>query len=171
MREEIEVSVLDANGNELKNGALGQIAISSPTVCERFINRPEETKRIFTGNKMLTGDLGYKDSQGHLFFKGRHMRFTKIAAQMTDLAEIERVVTKHAEVKEVIATVRSDELRGDYVYCEVSTSMGASLNPKDIFDHCRKYIASHKIPRSIDVVRNRFSTVVSNPKTAWEGMR
>ena len=171
MNDEFDVSIVDINGNQLEDGAIGQVAINSPTLSKEYINRPFETKSICRGNRMLTGDLGYKNADGYLFFVGRHMRFTKIAAQMTDLVEIENVFNAHPLVERSISTVRRSEKNSEYVYTEISVRPGSNISKTELVEHCRRFIAPHKIPRGINIIERKKRHYLSNPKTAWEGMQ
>lgn len=50
----------------------GEIQVNSPSVMMGYYNDPEETKKAFTEDGWLrTGDLGYFDDEGFLFFTGR----------------------------------------------------------------------------------------------------
>ena len=170
LRREFQVSILDIDGNPLEDGKIGQIAIGSPTLFTEYINRPTETKQLFRGNKILTGDLGYKNSFNQLFFIGRHLRFTKIASQMTDIAEVETVLLKHPHVERTTATTRFDPDRGKYVSAEITTKPGTALTPRELTIHCRKYLSPFKIPRQLSVTPRQRQYCLSNPKTSWEGM-
>lgn len=170
LREEVKVSILNADGNLVENGRVGQVAISGPTLALEYINRPEETKKIFCGDKMLTGDLGYLKGRNQLYFSGRHMRFTKIAAQMADLAEIENVLSNHPMVSRVTATSRVAEGKGEYVSADVELLPGSEIAKEELVRHCRSYLGSHKVPRQLRLLQEQRRYYLKNPRTAWEGM-
>ena len=74
------ISVFDSDtGLEKPTGEIGEIRISTPTLMKGYNNNKTATDEIVTkdidGNKWIsTGDMGYLDSNGHVFIKGRIKR-------------------------------------------------------------------------------------------------
>ncbi|MFE0201113.1 class I adenylate-forming enzyme family protein [[Kitasatospora] papulosa] len=71
------VLILDANGREVPPGEVGEIVAVGPHVMPGYWNSPETTAQAFrrlagTGSPCLhTGDYGYLDADGYLYFRGR----------------------------------------------------------------------------------------------------
>ena len=64
---------------EMPYGEEGEIVLSGPTVMKGYLNEPEETANTLRLHKdgkvwLHTGDLGYMDEDGFLFFKQRIKR-------------------------------------------------------------------------------------------------
>ncbi|MBO6090075.1 MAG: AMP-binding protein [Lachnospiraceae bacterium] len=64
---------------EMPYGEDGEIVLSGPTVMKGYLNEPEETANTLRKHKdglvwLHTGDLGYMDEDGFLFFKQRIKR-------------------------------------------------------------------------------------------------
>lgn len=61
---------------ELENGEIGLIKINSESAFLKYLNQPEETKKIkqtINGEEWVdTGDLGYIDSDGYVYITGRN---------------------------------------------------------------------------------------------------
>lgn len=68
-----EVAVIDKAGNELPAGSEGDLALRGrpPSLFAEYWNAPAETKTAFRGEWYLTGDLGMRDDDGFLWFRGR----------------------------------------------------------------------------------------------------
>ena len=65
-------------GELLKDGEIGEIWIGSESLFKEYLNNPEETEKIKTtydGIQWIkSGDLGYIDSDGYVYLKGRARR-------------------------------------------------------------------------------------------------
>jgi acyl-CoA synthetase (AMP-forming)/AMP-acid ligase II len=62
--------ILDADGKDVTDGVIGEIALQSDCLLTGYYNRPEITAKAFLDGWYLTGDYGYM-SDGELFVTGR----------------------------------------------------------------------------------------------------
>ena len=68
----IELAILDANGNRLPPGEVGEIATRSGSNMAGYWNLPEATARTIDKDGWLrTGDAGYMDKDGYLYIHDR----------------------------------------------------------------------------------------------------
>src|SRR6185312_11114393 len=67
------VAVIDVQGNTMKPGEVGQIAVKrpDPVMFLEYWGRPEATRDKFVGDWMTTGDQGTVDEEGYITFVGR----------------------------------------------------------------------------------------------------
>lgn len=69
----MRIEIWDKDNNRLPANTVGEIAVSGSTLMEGYLNEP--TSGIYTDDSgvrwVLTGDLGYIDEDGFLFFTGR----------------------------------------------------------------------------------------------------
>ena len=68
--ETVELKVLDADGFELPERRIGEIALRSNCMLTGYYNRPDLTEKAFREGWYLTGDYGYI-SDGEVFVTGR----------------------------------------------------------------------------------------------------
>jgi fatty-acyl-CoA synthase len=64
------VSILDADGEPLVEGRVGEIFVEGPSVTDGYWDDEESTKRVFVDGGVKTGDLGFM-SGGELYVTGR----------------------------------------------------------------------------------------------------
>ncbi len=64
------VRILDEHHHELPERSLGEIALHSDCMLTGYYQRPDLTKKAFTGGWYLTGDLGYM-ADGEVYVTGR----------------------------------------------------------------------------------------------------
>ena len=68
-----KIALLDAQGNEVRKGETGVIAVhrTDPGLMLEYFNAPEETKERFQGDWFLSGDLAMQDEDGVFHYQGR----------------------------------------------------------------------------------------------------
>ncbi len=65
-----QVRILSAEGQELPDRHVGEVALHSDCMLTGYYNRPDETAKAFRGGWYLTGDYGYL-ADGELYVSGR----------------------------------------------------------------------------------------------------
>jgi long-chain acyl-CoA synthetase len=150
-RSDFRVQVVNARGHAVEPGRVGEVVLSGPTVSEGYLGRPRETEHFLRAGRFFTGDLGHIDGQGHLCFDGRALPFTKPAAHMVDLTEIENVLRLHPAVVNAIATVECHPQSGERVSASVIVPRTSEVDASVLRRHCQTYLSAHKIPRSFEL--------------------
>ncbi len=67
----VEGKIVDPQPQEDGGPPVGELAVRGAVVMKGYWNRPDATAAVLRDGWFLTGDLGYFDSQGHLFLTGR----------------------------------------------------------------------------------------------------
>lgn len=99
---------------------IGEICVSGSSLMNGYLHDEELTNKTFlideNGTKwVLTGDYGYMDSDGYLYFKQRLKRVVKISGVIICPSDVENAVNKLDEVFEAYATDIFDESRGSMI--------------------------------------------------------
>ena len=68
--ENVKVKVLDANGNEVADRVIGEVALRSDCMLTGYYHRDDITQKAFADDWYLTGDYGFM-MDGELFVSGR----------------------------------------------------------------------------------------------------
>src|SRR3546814_15552732 len=64
----ISIRVVDASGNDVERGAIGELLVKGPTVTPGYWNRPDANAAAFTEDGWLrTGDAVRIDEDDYLF--------------------------------------------------------------------------------------------------------
>ena len=83
---------------------IGELAIKGPNVMLGYYEMPEETAKVIKDGWFYTGDLGYKDKEGHIFITGRQKNVIVLKnGKNIYPEEIEALIVKHPYVSEVMA--------------------------------------------------------------------
>ena len=159
--KDAKLGVVDAQGQTVPPGQVGEIVVRSPSLMQGYLGRPRETARFLKADGMHTGDLGHLDAEGYLHFDGRSQAFTKCAAQMVDLAEIEAVLRRHPQVSDARAMVRFDPLRGEHLEAAVVLRPSTSITSEALLSFLREHLSAHKWPRAVQLFQRDLVAATS----------
>jgi acyl-CoA synthetase (AMP-forming)/AMP-acid ligase II len=145
------IKIIGDDGAELARGKLGEIVKQSPAIMQGYYKHPGATSAAIEDGWLHTGDLGYVDADGFLFFVDRKKDMIKRGDENISAEEVERVVNSHPGVAEsavfgVPDPIRQEELKACIVLKPRSNDVGAG----EIWSHCAERLAAFKVPRYIE---------------------
>src|SRR5580692_9732559 len=150
---ELDVVSLDDPAKVLPAGEVGEIRIKGPNVTKGYWNRPKETAEAFVGDRFLTGDIGYVDSDGYFYLVDRKKDMIISGGFNVYPQMIEQAIYEHPAVQEVIVIGIPDDYRGEAAKAFVKLRNGAS---RFSLDELRAFLAGklgkHEIPAALDFV-------------------
>ncbi len=111
------VAVIGADGERLKPGEVGQIAVQrpDPVMFLNYWGKPEATRDKFIGDWMTTGDQGVMDDEGYFTFVGRDDDVISSSGFRIGPGEIEDCLIRHPAVALAAAVGKPDPLRTEIV--------------------------------------------------------
>jgi len=159
------VRLVDENDNDCPPHAVGEI-ISKPREADatvEYYKMPEVSTNKVRGGWFRTGDYGYQDEEGWMFFSDRERQFIRRMGENISSFEIESVIDKHPDVLESAAVgVHSEFGAGDQeVKICLVLKPGKKLKPEELIAFCEGRMAYYLIPRYVDIRK-------SLPKTGTE---
>jgi len=104
------VSILDARGEPLPEGRVGEIFVEGPSVTNGYWDDEEATSRVFVDGGVKTGDLGYV-SEGELYVTGRLKDTLIVRGRNFDPTPIEVAAGRVAGVR--MGNVAAFSVEGD----------------------------------------------------------
>jgi acyl-coenzyme A synthetase/AMP-(fatty) acid ligase len=151
------VTVLDDAGNEAAPGAAGQIAFdrADAGLMLGYWDNGACSLPVRHDHWYLTGDTGYRDADGNIFFVGRDDDIISSGGYRIGPTEVENALMAHPAVAECAVAASPDTLRGEVVKGFVVLRPGHA--PSDALamalqQHVKQAIAPYKYPRRIDFV-------------------
>lgn len=143
---------------EAPAGQDGEICIHGPSVMQGYLDNPEETAKVLRIHAdgriwMHTGDLGYIDEDGFVYFKLRLKRMIKCSGYSVYPTQIEDVLNTHPAVSMSCVIGVPDDLKMEKIKAYIVLKEGYELTEEmrqDIFTYCEDKIAKYAIPKIIE---------------------
>lgn len=148
----VEVRVVDATGAEVLPGDPGEIWVRGPSVFKGYWGDANASREAFSGDWLQTGDLGYRDEDGYLFFVGRREDVVFVAGFPVYPKEVEEVLRTHSAVADAAAVGESDPKQGTRIKGFVALKKGATAGKEQLLVYCAARLARFKVPSEIEFV-------------------
>ena len=145
----VEIRVVDYSQADVPPGAVGEIAVRSPSVMAGYWRKPQATAEVMRGDWYLTGDLGYRDEDSYIYLVDRVKDMIVSGGENIYSTEVEDALAAHPAVEEVAVFGVPDPRWGETVYAVVFCRM--QVTPDELIAHCRERIAGFKVPRCIEL--------------------
>ena len=146
-----DAKVVDEIGHELPAGEIGELWVRGPQVMQGYWNNREETANVLKpGGWLATGDLARVDSDGFYYIVDRKKDMILSTSGLNVYpAEIEQVLLLHPHVCEaaVIGVQRGDGNESIKAFVVLASD---AVSADDLLVHCRRYLASYKVPKKIE---------------------
>jgi long-chain acyl-CoA synthetase len=142
-----EVKTVDANGNALPPGQVGELWVRGAPVIRGYLNRPDATAESITDGWLHTGDIARIDEHGFIFIVDRAKDMVLRGGENVYCAEVESALFEHPAVAEVSVFGVPDDRLGEEVGAAIHFKAGEHAGADELRDHCRARISAHKVPR------------------------
>src|SRR5271170_5158774 len=148
----VEMSVQDESGKILGANETGEICVRGGNVMQGYWNQPEETNKVFRGDWLLTGDVGYRDADGYYYITDRKKDMLLVNGINVYPREIEEVIYHFPGVKEAAVVGVPDARRGEQPVAFVAAAEGKTIDEKELAQFIRSKLADYKSPKQIVVL-------------------
>jgi len=134
----------------LPTGEVGEICMRAPQLMLEYWNKPEATAETLRDGWLFTGDLGYLDEDGYLYYNSRKKDLIKPSGFQVWPREVEEVIASHPAVVEVGVAGVPDPYQGEAVKAWVVLHKGSQLSVDELRAYCKEELAAYKVPRRIE---------------------
>jgi fatty-acyl-CoA synthase len=147
----------DAAGKLLNaDEAIGEIAnVQSAPTFEGYYKNPEAYAARVRNRIFWTGDLGYRDERGFLYFAGRDFDWLRVDGENFAAAPVERILVRHPDVALAAVYGVPDEEVGDALMAALVLRPGARFEPEGFaaFLAQQPDLGTKQSPRYVRVAR------------------
>jgi acyl-CoA synthetase (AMP-forming)/AMP-acid ligase II len=145
----VEHKIVDSEtGERLPTGSPGEICVRGYSLMQGLY-KVEREDAFDDEGFYHTGDTGYFDEDGWLFFQGRAGELIKTAGANVTPREVEAVIDAIGEIQAGYVVGVPDPDRGQTVAAAVILNQGTRLDAEALRDRLREEISTYKVPRHI----------------------
>ena len=172
-----EVAVADPEtGAPLPSGEVGEIRVRGYVTCGYYRDEEKNREAFDPDGWFRTGDLGYLDGSGRLFFRGRLKEMIKTGGINVAPVEVEEVLASHPGVEQAYVIGLPDAERDEIVAAvvvarEPGGGGGGGADEAALRAHCAEALAAYKRPRRYRWVRAGELPLTTTGKVRKLGMK
>ncbi len=150
----LELRIVDPQtGADVPVGERGEVFVRGYSTLEGYYKDAEKTALALDADGWYhTGDIGSLDARGTIMFHGRTRDMLKVGGENVAAAEIEACLQRHPAVKLAQVVGLPDARYVEVPAAFVELKPGQSTAGPDLVEHCRREIASFKVPRHVRFV-------------------
>ncbi|RAY12858.1 long-chain fatty acid--CoA ligase [Actinomadura craniellae] len=167
----VTVKIVDPlTGVVVPRGERGEICVKGPTLMLGYLGTPlDET--LDAEGFFRTGDGGYLDDAGRLFWEGRLTDVIKTGGANVSPLEVDEVLAAQPGVKMTQTIGVPHETLGEVVVACIVPHEGASLTAEGIRAALKERLASYKVPRQVLFFREDEITLTGSAKIKSSDLR
>jgi fatty-acyl-CoA synthase len=135
-------------GAAVPRGARGEIAVKGPTLMLGYVGVPRD-ETLDADGFFHTGDGGYVDGAGRLFWEGRLTDIIKTGGANVSPGEVDEALAAHPGVQRIQTVGVPHETLGEMVVSCIVPHEGVTLEEAAIRAYARERLASYKVPRRV----------------------
>jgi hypothetical protein len=149
-----EVRLVDAGGNVVPPGEVGEIQVRGPQVFDGYFDDPELDAASFVDGWFRMGDLGRFDDAGELCLVGRVKEVINRGGDKISPLEIDAVLRSFPGVSDAAAFAIPHRRLGEEIVAAVVMRPGVRLGVESVRAHVSQVLGANRAPRRIWVVES-----------------
>jgi fatty-acyl-CoA synthase len=129
--------------------SMGEIMFRGNIMMKGYLKNPVATREAFAGGWFHTGDLAVQYPDGYIKIKDRSKDIIISGGENISSIEVEDVLYRHPDVLAAAVVAKPDSKWGETPCAFIELKPGAKVTAEEIVAHCKKHLASFKVPRAV----------------------
>ncbi len=146
-----EIRIADDHGQPVPPNSVGEITLRNPATMLGYWRNPEQTAEALRDGWLFTGDLGWLDEDGFLYFVDRKKDVIRRRGENISSQEVEDVIKSHPAVLDCAVIAVPSELGEDEVKAYILARPGFTAQPDEVVLWCADRLAYFKVPRYVEI--------------------
>ena len=151
-----ETKIIDEQGEPVKQGETGELAVKGPGVMTCYYRDPRATAEVLHDGWLYTGDMAMEDEDGFIFLVDRKKDVIISGGENIYPVQIEDFLRTNEAILDVAVIGLADHRLGEISAAIIELKPGVECTEEDIQEFCKKLprykrpkqIIFHEIPRN-----------------------
>ena len=145
----LALRIVDGAGRDCADGETGEIAVRGTGTFGGYWNDADATKSAVRDGWTHSGDLGMRDGDGYVWFKGRKKEIIIRGGSNIAPQEVEEALYRHPAVHEAGVIGMPHAVYGEEVVACVALREGQVASEQALCEFTRELLADYKAPTRI----------------------
>jgi long-chain acyl-CoA synthetase len=146
-----EIKIMNGNAGGGVNNHNGEICVKGINVMKGYFKDLHPRKTI-DFDWLHTGDLGYFDDEGYLYFSGQKKIMINYGGKKVYPAEVERMMKMHPNILDTEIYGTNDILLGQKVSAKIMLKEKSFEKQKEFHEWCQNNLTNYKIYSQVEFV-------------------
>lgn len=151
-----ETKIIDEQGNAVKRGEVGELAVKGPGVMTCYYHDEKATKEVLHGEWLYTGDMAQEDEDGFIYLVDRKKDVIISGGENIYPVQIEDFIRTYNAVHDVAVIGLPDKRLGEVAAAIIELKEDFTCTEEEINEFCMK-LPRYKRPHKVifaDIPRN-----------------
>ena len=149
-----ELRLVNNEGKDMPIGEVGQIILRGPNVMKEYYKNPKATAETLRDGWLYTGDMGYCDSEGYLYYTDRSKDMIVRGGNNVYSVEVESVIYEHPAVKQCAVIAKPHPQLGEDILAFIVLKDGETLTAEELYEFTVDKLADYRRPRDVRFVES-----------------
>lgn len=137
---------LALSDGDCRPGEAGYVWLKTPALMKGYFDRDDLTQQAVCGGWLRTGDVGLLDERGIFYLRGREREEINKGGTKIYPADIDAVVERFDQTKDVVTFGIEDPLYGQQVAIAVALKENSNGTIRSLYQWTKRHLAEHKMP-------------------------
>ena len=143
-----ECRIVDENGQDVPQGAVGELCVKGPGVMSCYYRDPKATAEVLRDGWLYTGDMARQDEEGFYFLVDRKKDVIVSGGENIYPVQVEDFLRAYEKIKDVAVIGLPDKRLGEITGAVIEVKDGLSCTEQEIETYCEA-MPRYKRPRKI----------------------
>lgn len=143
---EVEIKIIDQEGNELPPNVPGQLIVKSPAAITKYWDNIKGETSVFKDGWLHTGDCFKKDEDGFLWYQARIKNLITRGGTTVSLCMIRNVLLSHESIYDAIAIGEAHKIYGEIPIVFCTETQNQALDKLNLVEHIKNNISKTARP-------------------------